>query len=198
VEIDGKPWFVASEVCRALLIHVRDDGSVGTNNAVRKLDADEKCVLTYAKAHRMGLKDGVSRPHGITLVSEPGLYKLIGRSDKPAARAFDRWVRHDVLPAIRKDGAYVSGEEKVAKGELSEDEFVLRALEILQGKVARLREEKEKLAAEKANAGDQIAIWTSPRALVRLRDEIHATLLKLPPRAVFHALAQAGVGRYAD
>lgn len=47
-----------------------------------------------------------------TLVSEPGLYKLIGRSLKPEAKAFDRWVRHEVLPAIRKDGMYVAGEEK--------------------------------------------------------------------------------------
>lgn len=46
-------------------------------------------------------------------VSESGLYKLIMRSDKPAARAFQDWVTRDVLPAIRKDGMYVMGEEKV-------------------------------------------------------------------------------------
>ena len=43
------------------------------------------------------------------------------RSDKPEARAFQDWVTRDVLPAIRKDGAYVMGEEKVKTGEMDED-----------------------------------------------------------------------------
>ena len=46
------------------------------------------------------------------LVSESGLYKLIMRSYKPEAKAFQNWVTQVVLPAIRKDGAYVMGEEK--------------------------------------------------------------------------------------
>lgn len=46
-----------------------------------------------------------------TLISEPGLYKLIAKSDKPQAKAFDRWVRHEVLPAIRKAGGYLLNEE---------------------------------------------------------------------------------------
>ena len=42
----------------------------------------------------------------MTLISEPGFYKLVGRSRKPAAKKFDRWVRHEVLPAIRKTGSF--------------------------------------------------------------------------------------------
>ncbi|WP_418314504.1 Bro-N domain-containing protein [Roseomonas gilardii] len=53
---------------------------------------------------------------GLALISESGLYKLIMRSDKPQARAFQDWVTRDVLPAIRKDGMYVMGEEKVRSG----------------------------------------------------------------------------------
>ena len=41
-----------------------------------------------------------------TIISEPGLYKMIQASRKPGAKAFDRWVRHEVLPSIRKAGAY--------------------------------------------------------------------------------------------
>lgn len=48
---------------------------------------------------------------GITIISESGLYKLVLRSDKPEAKPFQDWVTQVVLPAIRKDGAYVSGEE---------------------------------------------------------------------------------------
>lgn len=44
------------------------------------------------------------------LISESGLYKLIMRSDKPQARDFQDWVTRVVLPAIRKDGAYIMGE----------------------------------------------------------------------------------------
>ena len=67
-----------------------------------------------------------------SLVSESGLYKLIMRSDKPEARKFQDWVTREVLPAIRKDGAYIMGEEKVRTGEMDEDELVLRAVAILQ------------------------------------------------------------------
>jgi prophage antirepressor-like protein len=48
------------------------------------------------------------------LISESGLYKLVLRSDKPEAKAFQDWVTRTVLPAVRKDGAYVAGEEKLA------------------------------------------------------------------------------------
>ena len=78
------------------------------------------------------------RGTGVSLVSESGLYKLVLRSNKPEAKPFQDWVTKTVLPAIRKDGAYIMGEEKVATGEMSEDELVLKALGILQKKVERL------------------------------------------------------------
>jgi prophage antirepressor-like protein len=79
-----------------------------------------------------------------TLLSESGLYKFIMRSDKPIARPFQDWVTREVLPAIRKDGAYISGEEKVATGEMSEDELVLKAVNILKTKVERTVRQGEK------------------------------------------------------
>ena len=57
------------------------------------------------------------KSNAITLISESGLYKLVMRSDKPEARQFQDWVTGVVLPAIRKDGSYVMGEEKVRTGE---------------------------------------------------------------------------------
>lgn len=53
----------------------------------------------------------------MTVISESGLYKMVMRSNKPEARLFQDWVTQVVLPAIRKDGAYILGEEKVATGE---------------------------------------------------------------------------------
>ena len=71
-------------------------------------------------------------------ISESGLYKLVMRSDKPSAKAFQDWGSQVAPPATPKDGAYALGEEKVVTGELIENEMVLRVYEILTRKVARL------------------------------------------------------------
>lgn len=90
VMIDGEPWWVLADVCRVLDIERAD-------SAARRLDHDEKGTHL------------VSTPGGnqnMTIINESGLYKVILRSDKPEAKAFTRWVTHEVLPAIRKTGNY--------------------------------------------------------------------------------------------
>lgn len=134
VEIEGNPWFVAMDVSSAL--------SFTYDNL--KYHAKQ----TLGSAEKRVVKLPGFRGNGGMVVSESGLYKLIMRSDKPEARRFQDWVTRDVLPAIRKDGAYIMGEEKVATGEMDEDAFVLKAIEILQRKIDRLKEEKAKLTVE--------------------------------------------------
>lgn len=113
VELDGNPWFVAADVCRSLGLKANpSNGSF--NNHYGRLAADEKTLY--------GPTGFSSR---LMLLSESGLYKLIMRSDKPQAREFQDWVTREVLPAIRKDGMYLAGEEKVRTGEMSEDEGCL-------------------------------------------------------------------------
>lgn len=92
--IDGEPWFVAADVCRAL--------SIGNNRqALSYLDEDEKGVI---------ISDTLGGKQKLNTVNEPGLYSLVLRSRKPEAKAFKRWITHEVIPAIRKTGAYaVSG-----------------------------------------------------------------------------------------
>lgn len=109
VTIDGNPWFVGIDVCRVLSI-------TNAGNAYSRLGDGE---LTYIRQTDVGLPGG----RDMALLSESGLYKLVLRSDKPQARQFQDWVTRDVLPAIRKDGGYILGEEKVKTGELSEDEL---------------------------------------------------------------------------
>ncbi len=76
----------------------------------------------------------VSFPNrGAVIVSEARLYKLIMRSTKPEAKKFQNWVTGTVLPAIRKDGLYVRGEEKVSAGEMDLEELTLITLTRLQG-----------------------------------------------------------------
>ena len=131
VEIDGDPWFLAADVCRALGYNVKSNGSVNTNNALRHLDADEVNTAQIK---------GVRGRHP-KLVSESGFYKLLMRSDKPEAHPFQDWVTGVVLPTIRKDGGYIMCEEKAATGEMTDDELVRRAMEMLDRKINRLRAE---------------------------------------------------------
>lgn len=93
VDKDGEAWFVAVDVCRALDIDP---------TATRKLDDDEKNTLR--------LTQGTSGNPNVTIINEPGLYELVFRSRKPEAKAFRRWVTHEVLPSIRQHGLYVTQE----------------------------------------------------------------------------------------
>lgn len=88
IERNGEPWFVAADVCNAL----------GIDRAqIRRLDDDEKGV-------RSTQTPGGSQM--MNIVNESGLYALVLGSRKPEAKAFKRWVTHEVLPAIRRTGRY--------------------------------------------------------------------------------------------
>lgn len=97
--IDGEPWFVAIDVCAALDMSLVG----GTRQWLVGLAADEKHKAT--RRDHPELFSGTSGG-SMNIISEPGLYALIGKSRKPAAAEFDRWVRHEVLPSIRKTGSY--------------------------------------------------------------------------------------------
>lgn len=134
-EIDGEPWFIAADVCRALDVKNGRD-------AVSRLDDDEKGVA---------LTDTLGGKQEMAAVSEAGLYALVLSSRKPEAKAFKRWVTHDVLPSIRKHGAYMT--EEILQKTLENPDFLI-------GLATQLKEEREKrLAAEldKAVLGQQIA-----------------------------------------
>lgn len=87
VLVDDEPWFVAVDVCNALSI-------ANVSQSVSYLDDDERATLTTNEG----------RP--LNIISEAGLYSLILRSRKPEAKAFKRWITHDVLPALRRTGRY--------------------------------------------------------------------------------------------
>lgn len=93
---DGDPWFVAPDVCRAL-------GHTNASAALRRLDDDEKGLT---RVYTLGGEQSLS------VVSESGLYALILTSNKPAAKRFRKWVTAEVLPAIRRTGAYYRGVAK--------------------------------------------------------------------------------------
>ncbi|WP_432291247.1 phage antirepressor [Olsenella uli] len=123
---DGEPMFVAKDVCAALEVK-------NSRDALARLDDDEKGVV---------LTDTPGGEQQMQAVNEAGLYVLVLGSRKPEARAFKRWVTHEVLPALRRDGGYM-----VARDETPE-ETMARALLLAQGTMERQKRRIAGLEAE--------------------------------------------------
>ena len=90
-------WWVLKDVCEVL----------GINNSkmvASRLENDEKAGVSLSDLS----SNGVSQKRNFCIVNEAGLYKTIFRSDKPEAKKFMHWVTHEVLPSIRKHGAYIT------------------------------------------------------------------------------------------
>lgn len=130
---DNEPWFVAADVCRALELD---------RTATRRLDDDEKDVHS---THTLG------GDQEITIINEPGLYALVLGSRKPEAKAFKRWITHEVVPAIRKNGAYLTPE--TAYKMLSDPQNLIQLLTTLSEK----NEEVKLLTSESAEKDRKIA-----------------------------------------
>lgn len=137
VTVGTEPWFVAVDVCRALEIG-------NARQAVSYLDDDE------VRQAPVTTDDGSGRVLMTNVVSEAGLYSLILRSRKPEAKAFKRWVTHEVLPAIRRTGSYTA-----PAAELDELEVARRYVQALEAKAAIEAELAE--AAPKAQSWDTLA-----------------------------------------
>jgi len=122
VACDGEPWFVARDVCNVLEL-------TNPTEALRSLDGDERSSLRITE----GTLSSGGNPN-VNIISESGLYKLVMRSRKPEAKKFVKWITTEVLPSIRKHGAYIAPsmtDEKLAEviaGTLN-DRFVKMAEE---------------------------------------------------------------------
>lgn len=130
VIIDGEPWFVAKDVCEVL-------GCKGNNvtNWLNKLPS---------KMKGLNLINTLKGLQKLNCVNEPGLYKLVMRSDKPEAQEFQNWVASEVLPSIRKHGMYMT--PQVAQEAIEDtDAFLARALLIAKDKLDKLEAEVKEL-----------------------------------------------------
>ena len=136
VELEGQPWWVLKDVCRAL-------GLYSPHKVAERLDEDER--------NQIPLIDGMGRTQRTAIVNESGLYAVILRSDKPKARDFRRWVTSEVLPTIRKHGAYATHDTL--------DEL-LRSPKFAERLIQRLEEEREK-----SGVLEGLATEMAPKAL---------------------------------
>lgn len=98
--IEGEPWFVAVDVCKCL-------GLDNVTNALKGLDEDEFLQVSATLISSKGQAGKGAQTFNV--VNEPGLWGLVLKSKKPAAKVFKRWLKHEVIPSIRKNGTYVEG-----------------------------------------------------------------------------------------
>ena len=131
VEMGGEPWFVLKDVCNILGISKYRDTAA-------RLDADERGSVEV---------DTLGGTQQVIAVNESGLYHVILRSDKPEAAPFRKWVTSEVLPSIRKHGAYMTPETLQA-AILNPDTMIqlCQQLKAEQDKNKALSEENAKLA----------------------------------------------------
>lgn len=139
IERDGNPWFVAKDVCDVL-------GLSDPAQSLRYLDDDEKDKINTKGT---SLFSGQGSPV-TSVINEPGLYSLILRSRKPQAKEFKRWVTHEVLPTIRKTGAYIDPASALAESVASGDIDTL--LELAQASVNAAKEARAELKVVRPKA----------------------------------------------
>lgn len=105
VEIDGEPWFVGKDVAVAL-------GYKKPENAIANHVSDEDKTSTLIQGSGSNYKSKA------TIINESGLYSLILSSKLPSAKEFKHWVTSEVLPSIRKNGAYIRNQENMTPAEI--------------------------------------------------------------------------------
>lgn len=121
---EKNPWFVAKDVCRAL--DVADHGQ-----AIEILDDDEKGGYKVP-THQRGMQEAIC-------INEPGLYTLIFRSNKPNAKAFRRWVTHEVLPALHRSGQYA-----MKTAVFADSQTTIKDLTGILGRMSRIMDRLDK------------------------------------------------------
>ena len=120
LEVSNEPWFVGKDVAEVL-------GYAEPRSVVaKKVDAEDKGVSKMATA---------SGTQEMTIINESGLYSLILSSKLPNAKKFKRWVTGEVLPSIRRNGAYMT--ENTIEKALSSPDFLIQL-------ATKLKEEQEK------------------------------------------------------
>lgn len=132
---NGEPWFVAKDVCDVL-------GYTNASKAISDhVDSEDK--LNNESLSSLGQRGG-------WLVNESGLYSLVLSSKLPTAKEFKRWVTHEVLPSIRKHGAYMT--QQTLDKALTSPDFLIQL-------ATKLKEEQEKVKElePKARFADAVA-----------------------------------------
>ena len=146
--LNGKPAFVANDVCEALDLD---------RTQTRRVDDDEKGVCII---HTPG------GPQKMSVVTEAGLYELVFQSRKPNAKAFKRWIKHEVLPKIREHGVYMTAD--AAERILNDPDFIIRLAQ-------QVKDARSKIAALE----ETVAVQNQQIAELQPKGAFYDTLLSI-------------------
>lgn len=163
----GEPWFVARDVCNALEL-------TNPTVAVNSLDEDERA------------KFNLGRQGEANIVSEPGFYKLVLKSRKPEAKAFQRWVTHEVLPSIRKKGGYIA-----AAPDETPEQIMARAVLLARDTIERQKAQIEELKP-KALFADAVAASDGTCLVGELAKMLRQNGVQIGQNRLFEKLRQDG------
>lgn len=132
MEINGEPYFVGKDVAEIL-------GYNNTKDAIAThVDADDRAVIQRSENTTLEIPN-----RGLTVINESGLYSLILSSKLPKAKEFKHWVTSEVLPSIRKHGAYAVDEL------LNDPEFAIKTFTALKEERERSKRLSEQIEADK-------------------------------------------------
>ena len=148
VEIDGRPYFAATDIATAL-------GYTNPNKAVN----DHCRAITKRSTPISG------KIQSINFIPEGDIYRLVVRSKLPSAERFESWVFDEVLPSIRKNGGYIAGQES-----LSDDELMAKAVLVAQKKIAErdaiIAQQSQKIEADRPKTIFADAVSTSKTSIL--------------------------------
>lgn len=134
-EIDGKPHFVATDVAIAL----------GYSTPRDAISRHCKGVVKHDTPTLGGIQQ-------LSYISEGDVYRLIIRSKLPSAEKFERWIFDEVIPSVRKNGGYISGQEN-----LTDDELLEKAIIVAQKKIAERDKQIQALETEVVEMNNTIS-----------------------------------------
>lgn len=141
VNINDEPWFIAKDLCQILGTETRDVKKI--------LDLDEVDTIH--------ITDSIGREQSTIVVNESGLYTLILRSRKEIAKPFRKWVTSEVLPSIRKNGGYITGQENLSPEQILAN-AILVAQKVIEDQKKQLEAAKPKIEFYDAVAGSKTAV----------------------------------------
>ena len=131
VQVNGEPWFVLADVCKVLELS-------SPHKVADRLENDER--------NQIPVTDSLGRYQNTAIINESGLYTVILRSEKPQAKPFRKWVTSEVLPSIRKHGAYMT--DQALEKALTNPDFLIELATQLKAEQEQRRRLETTVAAQ--------------------------------------------------
>ena len=150
VEIEGEPYFVGKDVA-AILGYAKPLNALATH-----VDEDDSL--------KQGLIDSIGRMQETILINESGLYSLILSSKLPNAKQFKRWVTSEVLPTIRKHGAYMT--DNTLEQALTSPDFLIKLATELKNEKEQRKALEEKVELDKPKVLFAEAVETAKTSIL--------------------------------